>query len=214
MAATPEVRLLVHDELLNPYRHGASLIHCLPAPVKLLGAAACVLVSVLLPRTAWPAYAGMGAGLLLVALLSAISLRHLGRRLLLAEPFAVGVALLALLQDHGLQVFLAMLAKSTLCLFCIILLNSTTRFTDLLQVFRRLRVPALLVVTLALMHRYLFVLVDETARLRRARRSRTFTTGRVFGWRLTATVAAQLFIRTSERAERVYAAMCARGWKL
>ena len=73
---------------------------------------------------------------------------------------------------------------------------------------------ALLVVTLALMHRYLFVLVDETARLRRARRSRTFTTGRVFGWRLTATVAAQLFIRTSERAERVYAAMCARGWKL
>ena len=214
MAAAPEVRPLVHDELLNPYRHGASLIHRLPAPVKLLGAAACVLVSVLLPRTAWPAYAGMGAGLLLVALLSSVSLRHLGRRLLLAEPFAVGVALLALLQDHGLQVFLAMLAKSTLCLFCIILLNSTTRFTDLLQVFRRLRVPALLVVTLALMHRYLFVLVDETARLRRARRSRTFTTGRVFGWGLTATVAAQLFIRTSERAERVYAAMCARGWKL
>ena len=214
MAVTPEVRPLVHDELLNPYRHGASLIHRLPAPVKLLGAAACVLVSVLLPRTAWPAYAGMGAGLLLVALLSSVSLRHLGRRLLLAEPFAVGVALLALLQDHGLQVFLAMLAKSTLCLFCIILLNSTTRFTDLLQVFRRLRVPALLVVTLALMHRYLFVLVDETARLRRARRSRTFTTGRVFGWRLTATVAAQLFVRTSERAERVYAAMCARGWKL
>ena len=214
MAATPEVRLLVHDELLNPYRHGASLIHRLPAPGKLLGAAACVLVSVLLPRTAWPAYAGMGAGLLLVALLSSVPLRHLGHRLLLAEPFAVGVALLALLQDHGLQVFLAMLAKSTLCLFCIILLNSTTRFTDLLQVFRRLRVPALLVVTLALMHRYLFVLVDETARLRRARRSRTFTTGRVFGWRLTATVAAQLFVRTSERAERVYAAMCARGWKL
>jgi cobalt/nickel transport system permease protein len=214
MAAAPEVRPLVHDELLNPYRHGVSLIHRLPAPVKLLGAAACVLVSVLLPRTAWPAYAGMGAGLLLVALLSSVPLRHLGHRLLLAEPFAVGVALLALLQDHGLQVFLAMLAKSTLCLFCIILLNSTTRFTDLLQVFRRLRVPALLVVTLALMHRYLFVLVDETVRLRRARRSRTFTTGRVFGWRLTATVAAQLFVRTSERAERVYAAMCARGWKL
>jgi cobalt/nickel transport system permease protein len=204
----------MHDELLNPYRHGASLIHRLPAAVKLLVAAACVLVSVLLPRTAWPAYAGMGVGLLLVALLTSVPLQHLGRRLLLAEPFALGVALLALLQDHGLQVFLAMLAKSTLCLSCIILLNSTTRFTDLLQVFRRLRVPALLVVTLALMHRYLFVLVEEAARLRRARRSRTFTTGRVSGWRLTATIAAQLFVRTSERAERVYAAMCARGWKL
>lgn len=204
----------MHDELLNPYRHGASVIHRLSAPVKLLGAAACVLASVLFPRTAWPAYAGMGAGLLLVALLTSVPLRHLGRRLLLAEPFAIGVAVLALLQDHGLQVFLAMLAKSTLCLFCIVLLNSTTRFTELLQVFRRMRVPALLIVTLALMHRYLFVLVDEAARLRRARRSRTFTTARVFGWHLTATVAAQLFIRTSERAERVYTAMCARGWKL
>jgi cobalt/nickel transport system permease protein len=204
----------VHDQLLNPYRHGVSLIHRLPAPVKLLGATVCVLATVLLPRSAWPAYAGIGAGLLVVALLSWVPPWHLGRRLLLAEPFAVGIAVLALLQDNGLQVFLAMLAKSTLCLFCIILLNSTTRFTALLQVFRQLRVPALLVVTLALMHRYLFVLVDETARLRRARRSRTFTSGRVFGWRQMATVAAQLFVRAAERAEHVYAAMCARGWKL
>lgn len=199
--------------LLNPYRHRASLIHRLPAPVKLLGATVCVLATVLLPRSAWSAYAGIGAGLLVVALLSAVPPWHLGRRLLLAEPFAVGIALLALLQENGLQVFLAMLAKSTLCLFCIILLNSTTRFTDLLRVFRQLRVPALLVVTLALMHRYLFVLFEETRRLLRARRSRTFTAGRRHAWRLMATVAAQLFVRTSERAERVYAAMCARGWK-
>ena len=204
----------MRDELLNPYRPGTSVIHRLPAPVKLLGVATGVFVCVLLPRAAWPAYAGIGAGLLLVALLTAVPLRDLGRRLLLAEPFAVGVALLALLQDHGWQVFLAMLARSTLCLFCVVLLNSTTRFTDLLRVFRQLRVPALLVVTLALMHRYLFVLVEETSRLRRARRSRTFTTGKVSGWHLTATVAAQLFVRTSERAERVYAAMCARGWTL
>lgn len=203
----------MHNLLLNPYRHRASSIHRLPAPVKLLGATVCVLATVLLPRSAWPAYAGIGAGLLVVALLSLVPPWHLGCRLLLAEAFAIGIALLALLQDNGLQVFLAMLAKSTLCLFCIILLNSTTRFTDLLRVFRQLRVPALLVVTLALMHRYLFVLFEETGRLLRARRSRTFTTGQHHAWRLTATVAAQLFVRTSERAERVYAAMCARGWK-
>jgi energy-coupling factor transporter transmembrane protein EcfT len=28
-----------------------------------------------------------------------------------------------------------------------------------------------------------------------------------------ATVISQLFIRSSERAERIYAAMCARGWR-
>jgi cobalt/nickel transport system permease protein len=63
------------------------------------------------------------------------------------------------------------------------------------------------------MYRYLFVLVEEMERMRRARRSRTFTAGRGTVWRGSAQVAGQLFVRTSERAERVYLAMCARGWK-
>ena len=202
------------DAWLNPYRHRSSLIHRLPAAVKLLGAAACVLTCILLPRAAWLAYAGIGAALAAVAALSTVSPWHLGRRLVLAEPFAVGIALLALLQVNGVPVFLTMLVRSTLCLFCIILLTATTRFTDLLRVFRSLRVPSVLVITLALMQRYLFVLAEESRRLSRARRSRTFRAGRRRMWRLAAGVAAQLFIRSSERAERVYAAMCARGWRL
>jgi len=202
----------VHDGWLNPYRHRASLIHRLPAAVKLVAAAAGVLAAVLLPPGAWGACAGLAGGLLVAALLSAVPLRDLGRRLLLVEPFAIGVALLALFQPDGLRIFLALLAKSTLCLGCVILLNATTRLTDLLLALRRLRLPALLVTTVGLMHRYLFVLTAELVRLRRARRSRTLARGRRAAWRGAATVAAQLFIRSSERAERVYAAMCARGW--
>ena len=71
----------------------------------------------------------------------------------------------------------------------------------------------MLITTIALMHRYLFVLVDESERMRRARASRTFTRGRRFHWHTLATVVGQLFIRASERAERIYDAMCARGWK-
>ena len=189
------------------------MIHRLPAWVKLLGTAGSVLATVSVPRSVWPAFAGIGAALLAVALASRVPPAHLGRRLLLAEPLAVAIAALALFQPGGLEAFAVMVARSTLCLVAVILLNSTTRFTDLLQVFRRLRVPSLLVATVALMHRYLFVLAAETVSLRRARRSRTFAAGRWTGWQLTATVAAQLFVRTSERAERVYAAMCARGWK-
>jgi cobalt/nickel transport system permease protein len=76
-----------------------------------------------------------------------------------------------------------------------------------------MRVPALLVTTLALMHRYLFVLLDESERMRRARSSRTFWRQRRARWRMLGTVVGQLFVRASERAERIYAAMCARGWK-
>ena len=62
------------------------------------------------------------------------------------------------------------------------------------------------------MHRYLFVLADESARMRRARASRTFTAGRRFRWHTLSTIIAQLFLRASDRADRIYNAMQARGW--
>jgi cobalt/nickel transport system permease protein len=76
-----------------------------------------------------------------------------------------------------------------------------------------MRIPWVFVTTLTLMHRYLFVLRDEAERMRRARSSRTFTRGRRFQWLALSSVLGQLFVRASERAERIYNAMCARGWK-
>jgi cobalt/nickel transport system permease protein len=204
---------VLRDRFLSPYQHGASAIHRLPAGVKLAVAVALLLLIVLLPRTAWAAHALVAAVLLALAVAARAGLRPMFVRLLLLEPFVLGIALLALLRPGGVALFLSMLTKSTLCLACMILLTATTRFSDLLAVLWRIRVPALLVTTLALMHRYLFVLVEEMERMRRARRSRTFVTGRAPAWRSSAEVAGQLFLRTSERAERVYLAMCARGWK-
>jgi cobalt/nickel transport system permease protein len=94
-----------------------------------------------------------------------------------------------------------------------ILLSNTTPFSEVLRVLRHVRVPALLITTLALMYRYLFVLVDEGERMKRAHACRSFVRQRRFRWRTMATVAGQLFIRSTERAERIYAAMCARGWR-
>jgi cobalt/nickel transport system permease protein len=203
----------VHNQLLSPYQHRASPIHRLPAGVKLVTTMLFVVAIVLLPRSAWYAYAAAAAVLLLVAALSCLSARTLAIRLLQVEPFALGVAVLSLLQTNGLQIFTAMLLRSTLCLFALVLLAGTTRFTDILHVLWRIRFPALLVTTLALMYRYLFLLTDETSRMLRARRSRTFTGGRRFTWNSLATILAYLFIRSLDRAERIYAAMCARGWK-
>jgi cobalt/nickel transport system permease protein len=203
----------VPHDLIEPYHHAASPLHRLGAGSKSLGALGFVLAVVTLPREAWPAYLGAGALLVLLAALSRVPAGTLVRRLLLVEPFALGVAVLTLLQPHGLRIFAITLTRSTLCLSCMVLLVATTRFADLLRVLARVRVPSLLVTTLALMHRYLFLLADEAGRMTRARRSRTFAPGRLTVWRASAGVVAQLFVRGSERAERVYAAMCARGWK-
>ena len=198
--------------LASLYRHRTSPVHRAAAGAKLALTLAFVVAVVLLPRAAWPLYAGAAALLVALALLARAPAAALLGRLLLLEPFALGVALLTLFQPDGVRVFLTLAARSTLCLAALLLLAATTRFTDLLEALRRARVPALLVTTLPLLHRYLFVLAEESARLRRARRSRSFAPGRAHAWKSAAGIAAQLFVRASERAERIWAAMCARGW--
>jgi cobalt/nickel transport system permease protein len=204
---------VLRDRLLSPYQHGVSRVHGWSPGRKLGAALVGVVLVVLLPRGAWAAYAATAFGLLAVALAARLDLRQLGLRVLLVEPFVIGIALLALLRPGGLPVFLSIVAKSTLCLVIMVLLTATTRFSDLLGVLWRVRVPTLLVTTLALMYRYLFVLLAESERMQRARRSRTFVPSRTGAWRGGAEVAGLLFVRASERAERVYLAMCARGWK-
>ena len=129
------------------------------------------------------------------------------------EPFVIGVAVLSLLQPGGFAIFFRLVARGTLCLFTVLLLSSTTPFSEILRVFGKLRFPPILVTMLALMYRYVFVLVDEAERMSRARASRTFRNDRWGAWRTGAGIIGQLFVRSTIRAERIYAAMCARGWK-
>jgi cobalt/nickel transport system permease protein len=185
----------------------------LPAGVKLAGTLALVLAVVLLPGSQWRGLFGVAAVLALLIWLSRLAPGFLLKRLLLLEPFIFGVAALMLCQPHGGGKFALALFKTNLCLLTTLLLSNTTRFTDLLAVLQRLRVPWIFVTTLTLMHRYLFVLADESERMRRARASRTFAPGRRFQWQTLSSVVGLLFVRASERAERIYDAMCARGWK-
>ncbi len=200
-------------DFLDRYCRLDSPVHRLPAGWKLVAALALVLTVVLLPPAHPLWLGGVAAGLVITAGLSRIPWMFLVRRLLLLEPLVIGVALLALFQPGGGRLFVFLVAKCTLCLLTMVLLANTTPFAELLRVLRGVRVPALLVTTLSLMHRYLFVLADEAQRMRRARLSRTFTARQARSWRTLATVVSQLFIRASERAERIYGAMCARGWR-
>jgi cobalt/nickel transport system permease protein len=199
-------------DLLDRWSHADSRIHRLPAALKLIVALAIVIVTVVLPVGRWDGFVVVALLLITIAAASRVPARFILRRLVTLEPLALGVAGMAMFQPHGGRIFLTMLAKTTLCLLAMILLSSTTPFSALLEVMKRAWVPDILVSTLALMYRYLFVLVDEAQRMRRARASRTFRPGRWWTWRALGTVIGQLFVRSTERAERIYAAMIARGW--
>jgi cobalt/nickel transport system permease protein len=203
----------MHHDYFDRFSRIDSPIHRIPAGIKLAGALFLLLTTVLIPLSRQALFGSIALVLVVIVVASRVPPLFLVRRLLALEFFVVGVAVLSLLQPGGLVIFLRLVARGTLCLTTVLLLSSTTPFAEILRVFRRLRLPAILITTLALMYRYVFVLVDEAERMNRARASRTFRRDRRRAWSVRAGVIGRLFLRSMERAERIYAAMAARGWK-
>jgi cobalt/nickel transport system permease protein len=198
---------------LDRYARGSSVLHRLPAIVKLPAAVLLVVVT---------AFAGTGhAWLLLVetilliaaVVVSRVPKIFLLRRILLFEPLMLGTALVGLVGPGGWPVFGLLLSRSNLAVTTMVLFANVTPFTEVLDILRRLRLPAVFVTIMSLMYRYLFVVIDQSERMSRARRSRTFTTKSARSWQTWSAVLGMLFVRSTERAERIYAAMIARGWQ-
>lgn len=198
---------------LHHHQHSQSRLHRCPAGLKLAGALLIILMAAFLPPGEWRILTAIAFGLIVLVFLSRVSIGFLLKRLLLLEPLVLGVAGLMLFQPDGGERFAFILLKTNLCLLTTVLFSNTTPPTEMLRVLQHLRTPRLFLTTLTLMHRYLFVLAEESGRMQRARASRTFVPGRQSQWRARASVIGQLFVRASERAERIYYAMCARGWK-
>lgn len=197
-------------QVINPAPRGLPGV---PARLKLLAAITVVTGIALLPRRPDLLYLIPAA---LVAVLWPLCRMPIGyalRRLCIVEFFIAGIAVLSLLTPSARPVILSALIKSNLCVLVMLQLTWTTPFQDILQELRGLRLPGVMLTTLALMYRYLPVLAEESRRMQRARASRTFSRRRGLAWQSLSTIVGQLFIRSADRAERIYLAMCARGWK-
>ncbi len=228
----------MHAHFLDPYRPRPSLVHGLDPRVKLVLAVAFILAVALTPAGAWPVYVLLLAAVVSVALLSELGLGYVWKRAAIALPFALaalpmlftiaGEPLLSFrvgpwplgISDQGLARFISVALKSWLSVQMAIVLASATPFPDLLLAMRAVGLPRLLVSIIGLMWRYLFVLVDEAMRLMRARDARSGApepgrrVGGTVAWRARTAggMAGNLFLRSFDRADRIYAAMAARGY--
>ena len=181
--------------------------------LKLAVTVGIITLTALLPRRLDWVYLVPAAVLLMLWPLCRMPLVYTVRRLAVVEIFILGLALLSFLNPAATPLVIAAIFKSNLCVFTMLLLTWTTPFLDILQELRRLHLPPVMLTTLALMYRYLPLLAEESRRMQRARASRTFSPRRHLVWRNLTTIIAQLFVRSADRAERIYLAMCARGWK-
>jgi len=112
----------------------------------------------------------------------------------------------------GLLIFWNICVKAFLSVICLILLSSTTGFPDFLKGLERLRVPKIIIMVLSFMYRYLFLAADELMRMKQAKDSRTIRPKRFFELKVLSNLIGNLSIRSYDRGERVYLAMCSRGF--
>ena len=191
-----------------------SWLNRLSAEYKIL----CCLISVILialtPIELESAFIVYAALLSFLIFTSGIPLLFFVKRLIAVLPFVIIVALsVPFIQRDGWVIFISCIIKAALIILSLNLLIQTTRFSRLLSALGRLGVPGVIIMLLSFMYRYLFVVEDEILRKRRALKSRSAQAKGLRMMKSTANMAGSLFIQTYERAERVYLAMCARGYK-
>jgi cobalt/nickel transport system permease protein len=128
-----------------------------------------------------------------------------------AYVFTLGPITLTMTRE-GLILFWNVLTKASLSLLCAILMTATTGFPELLKALEKLKCPRVLIMIFSFMYRYIFVVQDEFMMMRQAKESRSIGGSRWFHVRALASMIGVLFIRSYERAESVYLAMCSRGF--
>lgn len=213
----------------HPHRHlyvdGSTSVHRLAPETKLVGLLAFVVAVAVTPRRFLAVFAVDALVLLAVVAVAEIPPRRIVQRLAVVIPFVAFALLLPVLGDgerttvvglslsvDGLWAMGNILTKALLGATAAIVLTATTPVPAVLDGLTRLRLPAVIVGIVAFMFRYLDLIVDQFARMRRAMVARAHDPRWLWQVRPIASSAGTLFVRTYERGERVHGAMLARGY--
>ena len=219
----------MHHSSLDRHAGLDSAVHRLDARAKLLAALVFSAAAVSEPRTELAGLLPYLVPPLAVVLISGVPLSFVLARVLLMSPFALVVAgaspffetrpvvvtlgPLAATVPVGAVTGAAIMLKFLVSALALLALATTTRLARLAAAMSSLGLPRLLAMQVALVYRYLFLVVDELERMRRAAAARTV--GRIgprARLRAAGSAVAALFVRSLDRAERVWAAMAARGF--
>jgi cobalt/nickel transport system permease protein len=214
-----------HDVGERLYLHRHSVIHSLPSHAKIVAALLFILIAVSTPIQRWPAFVGYFLVLMITVAAAKIPFTLVFKRALIEIPFIFFALLMPFfgtgerfevaglnLYREGLLAGAGIFVKGTLGVITAIILSTSTTAREILRGLERLKLPALMVQIASFMLRYVNVVNDEMERMKVARESRGFEATGIKHWKVLATAAGALFIRSYERGERVHLAMLSRGY--
>jgi cobalt/nickel transport system permease protein len=217
---------------IDEYSHLNSFIHRLDPRTKLIASLVFILTVVITPAGAWQLFAAYFGIAVIMFALSKLPPLYVLKRSLVIIPFVLLIAVFIPFFKEGevagsyniwlwrisvtytgLLIMASVVIKAWLSILALILLSSTTKLDYLLNGLSQLGVPRVMILIVSFMYRYIFVLADEVMRVKQARESRNFGGSWLHHMKSTGNMLGTLFIRSYERAERVYAAMLSRGYE-
>lgn len=190
----------------------------------ILVALAFILVVVSFDRHAVAALLPLALFPVVLARLGAIDLAGIGRKVLLAMPFALMVGLFNPLFDPAPRLHLfglpvsggwlslaSIMIRAVLTVAAALILIACLGMHRLCAALDRLGVPRMLTTQLLFMHRYIVVLGGELGRMNLARELRSHAVS-ALPLAVYGSMLGHLLLRTLERAERIHQAMLSRGY--
>jgi cobalt/nickel transport system permease protein len=147
--------------------------------------------------------------------ISKIPVLYIIKRALLISPLVLPVILLnTFFKDiGGVEISIIFTLRAFLSIITLLLLLSTTKFYSILKTLEKWKSPNILIIILSFMYRYFFLLQDELERMIRSLKLRSCNIKKTLLFRYYTNIIGILFIKSYDRAERVFQAMELRGYE-
>ena len=221
----------MHHSFIDEHSHIDSLLSRLDPRIKSISFFAFVFFVIFTAPDSTLSFVLYGLLLLILIVLSKIPMVYILKRCLVVVPFILMTSLflpfwkqeeiISLFSIGNLQInvtaagwlmFKGVMIKGILSVLCLILLTASTPFPQLLAALEDLKFPRLITMILSFMYRYIFLIEDEALKMWRAMKSRCAGGSSKLQLKAMANMVGILFIRSFERGETVYLAMCSRGY--
>jgi cobalt/nickel transport system permease protein len=218
------IKSLYNIRLLDEIADKNTMIHNIHPVAKLLTTIVFLIVTVsfgkyeisrLLPLVLYP---------IIVMIIAEIPIVPIMKRLLIAAPFVIGLGIFNPLFDvkpmivlpwiqisGGWISFISIIIKCVLTVLAVFILIATTGINGIALALRMMRIPKIFVMQIILTYRYISLLIEEVSSIVRAYSLRSLNEKGI-RFSVWGSLTGQLLIRTVERAQRIYLAMCCRGF--
>ena len=219
----------MHHAVIDRLSTQRTFIHRLDARSKLAAALLFTIFVISLPPDSLTILIMSAAGPFAMLVLSGVPLKLAGLQILCLSPFVAVFALSMVFYEKtpvsialgnlkfstttGVLMCAVILLKFAVTMMTLIVLSATTRFSDILCVLSRMHVPKILVMQIAILHRYIFIIIDRACNVQRARSGRKLKKlGLKTELKTSAAMLANIAAYSTDTAHRVSVAMTARGF--